>query len=166
MFTECREHLSKCLKDAGVKSKIFISMKKLKLSQDAHVGAVLFEEETFDRSGAKKLYQDQTGAQYKRRKLFSRETTFSVIIGDPDPECTEEIFEKFLILLGKGIEIKGNYTAINVLEAEWVDDEDSILKSKAAVNVKIKFDGGIYKDTDFAKIKDIIVDSVIQGKEL
>ncbi|ADY56893.1 hypothetical protein Sgly_2614 [Syntrophobotulus glycolicus DSM 8271] len=165
MFTECREHLIEKLKGAGIRSKPYTSMKKLRASQEAHIGAVLFEEETFDRSGAKKLYSDQTGAQHKRRKVFSRETTFSVIIGDPDPKKTEEFFEAFLRALDKGIYIDGNYTPIEVVEAEWVDEDDSILKARVAVNVKVKFMGGVYKDTDFAKLTDVEVESVIKGKE-
>lgn len=165
MFTECREYLIKCLKDAGIKSIPFTSMKKLKLSQEAHIGAILFEEETFDRNGAKKQFVDQTGARHKRKKIYSRDTTFSVIIGDPNPSRTEEIFEAFLVNLGTGIDINGNYTAIEVMEAEWADDDDSILKSKVAVNVKIKFIGGVYKDTNFAKLSEIEVESVIKGKE-
>lgn len=166
MFTECREHLIEKLKEAGIRSKPYTSMKKLRASQEAHIGAVLFEEETFDRSGAKKYYSDQTGAQHKRRKVFSRETTFSVIIGDPDPLKTEEFFEAFLRALDKGIYIDGNYTALEVGDAEWVDDDDSILKAKVAVNVKIKFMGGVYKDTDFANLSGIeVVETVSMGKE-
>lgn len=165
MFIECREHLIKKLKEAGIRSQPITSMKRLRTTQEAHVGAVLFEQETFDRSGAKTIYSDQTGAQHKRRKVFSRETTFSVIIGDPDPKKTEEFFEAFLRALDKGIYIDGNYTPIEVEEAEWADDEDSILKSKVAVNVKVKFIGGVYKDTDFTKLTNIEVESVIKGKE-
>lgn len=161
MFVECREHLTQKLKEAGVRSKPITSMKKLRASQEAHVGAVLFEEETFDRSGAKKTYSDQTGARHKRRKIFSRDTTFSVIIGDPDPKRTEEIFEAFLRVMDKGIYIDGNYTAIEVMEAEWVDEEDSVLKAKVAVNVKVKFIGGVYKDTDFANITGIEVEETV-----
>lgn len=165
MFTECREYLVEKLKEAGIRSKPYTSMKKLKASQEAHVGAVLFEDETFSRSGAKTIYSDQTGAQHKRRKVFFRETTFGVIIGDPDPAKTETLFEAFLRALEKGIYIDGNYTPIEVEAAEWVDEDDSILKAKVAVNVKVKFMGGVYKDTDFAKLTGIEVESVIKGKE-
>ncbi len=165
MFTECREYLIGKLKEAGIRSNPYTSMKKLRASQEAHIGAVLFEGEAFDRSGAKTIYSDQTGVQHKRRKVFSRETTFSVIIGDPDPKKTEVFFEAFLSALDKGIYINGNYTPIEVEEAEWVDEDDSILKAKVAVNVKIKFIGGVYKDTDFAKLSDVEVESVIKGKE-
>ncbi|PYG86734.1 hypothetical protein LY28_02760 [Ruminiclostridium sufflavum DSM 19573] len=160
MFTECREYLIEKLREAGIRSKPYTSMKKLRTSQEAHIGAVLFEEEVFDRSGAKTRYSDQTGAQHKRRKIFSRETTFSVVIGDPDPKKTEDIFEAFLSALDKGIYMDGNYTPIEVEESEWVDDDDSILKAKVAVNVKVKFAGGVYKDTDFAKLADIEIESV------
>lgn len=160
MYMECRAHLMSALQTAGLRSKPFTSMKKLGATQEAHVGAVLFEKETFDRSGAKKHYSDQTGAQHKRSKVFSREATFSVIIGDPDPLKTEQMFEAFLGALSKGISIDGNYTSIEVDEAEWVEEDDSILKSKVAVNVKVRFVGGVYKDSDLTKLTGIEIESV------
>lgn len=165
MFTECRNYLIQKLKDAGIKTKPYTSMKKLKASIEPHIGAVLFEGENFSRSGVKTIFRDQAGAQHKRRKVFSRETAFSVVIGDSDPDRTEQIFEAFLTILDTGIDIDGNYTSIEIEEAEWVDDEDSILKAKVAVNVKVKFTGGVYKDTDFAKLTQIEVKTVNMGKE-
>ncbi|EPR07767.1 hypothetical protein [Ruminiclostridium papyrosolvens] len=160
MFTECREYLLTKLKEAGIHSKPYTSMKRLRASQETHVGAVLFEEESFNRSGTKTIFSDQTGERHKRRKIFSRETTFSVIIGDPDPTKTETIFEAFLRIIDSGIYINGDYTPIQVEEAEWVDDDDSILKAKVAVNFKVKFLGGVYKDSDFVKISDVVIESV------
>ena len=162
MYIECRGYLVSKLQAAGIKSKPFTSMKRLKATQETHVGAVLHEAESFDRSGARTLYRDQEGARHKRRKIFSRTTAFNVIIGDPDPQRTEEIFEAFLRALDAGIDIDGNFTAIEVGDAEWAEDEDSILKSKVAVNVGIKFIGGVYKDTDFARLTDIEIQSVIK----
>lgn len=155
MYNECRNYLITKLKSAGIHSEPFTSMKRLKNTQEAHVGAVIFSKETFSRNGAKALYSDQTGARHKRRKKLDRETTFSVIIGDPQPNRTEEIFEAFLAALDDGIDIDGNYTSIEVSDAEWVENEDSILKSKVAVNVTITFGGGVYKDTNFAKLAEI-----------
>lgn len=159
MFLECRDYLIEKLKKAGIKTKPITSMKKLKASMEPHVGAVLFEDETLNRSGAKTIYSDHTGA-HKRRKVFNRDISFSVIIGDSDYLKTEEIYEAFLGTIDKGLYIHGNYTQVEVEEAEWADDEDSILKAKVAVNVKVKFLGGVYKDTDFAKLSDIEIESV------
>jgi len=163
MYTECQKYLSGKLKAAGIHSQIITSMKKLQLYQDAHVGAVLFETETFTRSNLKKTYTDEKGDDRKRHKILLRETTFSVIIGDAVPENTERIFEAFLVAIETGLYINGNYTLIEVLDAEWVDDDDSILKSKVAVNVKVKFTGGVYKDILLAKLSGIEVVEI--GKE-
>ncbi|CAH8248798.1 hypothetical protein WJ0W_006768 [Paenibacillus melissococcoides] len=91
-------------------------------------------------------------AKHKRRKMFERETTFVVVIGEYSQEQADAIFEAFLALLDPGILIDGNYTALEVEEADWVDKEDSILQAKIAVQLKVTFRGGVYKDTDFAKV--------------
>jgi hypothetical protein len=163
MYIECRDYLVAKLKAAGIKSTVITNQKRLKLNQEPHVGAVLIESEQFDRSSAKKMFNDQTGARHKRRQLFSRIPSFSVIIGDPIPERTEAMFEAFLRSLDNGLYIDGNYTSIELGETEWVEEEDSILKSKLAVNIKVIFNGGVYKDSDFVKITDIEISATEKG---
>lgn len=166
MFTVCREYLISKLSQSGLRTKPITSMKKLSQSYETHIGAVLFEEEAYERGDAKRKYIDQTGGQHKRLKLFSRETTFAVIIGDPEPEKAESMFETLIQNLDKGIFINGNYTAIEVGNAEWVDDEDSIIKSKVAVKVRITFIGGIYKDIDLIRVENIDLTIESNRKEI
>ena len=42
----------------------------------------------------------------------------------------------------------GNWVNIVVGEADWVEEGDSILKAKVAVQFDITFEGGIYEDRD------------------
>lgn len=165
MYTASKEYLLKKLKEAGLKSKPHTSEKSLEKSQESHVGAVLFESETFTRNGSKTRYKDQEGAQKKRRKVFNRGLTFTVIIGDYTDEAVETMFERFLSGIDSGIYIAGNFVPIEVEGADWVDKDDSILKAKVAVQIKIRFDGGIYKDTDFTQLSELEVESVTKGKE-
>lgn len=160
MFAECKEYLIGKLKTAGIQSTPYTSMKKLKLSRESHIGAVLFETDEFTRNGSKRIYKDEAAAQHKRRKVFDRSLTFTVIIGDYEQDKTEVIFENFLTSLDKGLYIDGNYTPLEVVDADWVDKDDSILASKVAVQVKLRFDGGVYKDTDFAHLSDIAIESI------
>ena len=51
----------------------------------------------------------------------------------------------------------GNYVDIDPKQADWIDDEDSILKAKCAVQLKIVCTGGIYADTEFATVRDAVV---------
>ena len=164
-FTTCRDYLIDKLRASGINTKPYTTMKRLSASYEAHVGAVLFSKETFDRSGAKKSYTDQEGARHKRLKVFNREATFDVIIGDADADKVEVIFEKFMTGLDRGIYLDGNYIYIDPGEAEWADDEDSILKSKMAVKIGIKFTGGIYKDTDLGSISGIEIADISGRKE-
>ena len=54
LYTESKQYLIDKLKAAGIKSKPFTTEKALEKSQESHIGAVLFERETFTRYGSKK----------------------------------------------------------------------------------------------------------------
>ncbi len=166
MYAQAKQYLVEKLKEAGLKSKPHTTQKALERSQESHVGAVLFENESFARNGSKTRYSDQTGAQKKRRKVFDRTIAFTVIIGDYTDDAVEMMLESFLSGLDRGIMVDGNFVSLEVEGADWVDSDDSILKAKVAVQVKIRFDGGIYKDTDFSKVSELEIESVIKnGKE-
>ena len=45
-----------------------------------------------------------------------------------------------------GLDVNGNWTDIEVGDADWVEDGDSILKAKVAVQFDVTFEGGIYQD--------------------
>lgn len=165
MYAQAKSYLLEKVKEAGLKSKPHTTRKALERSQDSHIGAVLFESENFARNGSKTHYSDQTGAQKKRRKVFDRTLAFVVVIGDYTDEAVETRLESFLSGLDRGIMVDGNYVPIEVEEADWVDDDDSILKAKVAVQVKIRFDGGIYKDTDIGKLSQLEVESVEMNRK-
>lgn len=166
MYAQAKQYLVERLKAAGLKSKPHTTQKALERSQESHVGAVLFENESFARNGSKTRYSDQTGAQKKRRKVFDRTIAFTVLIGDYTDDAVETMLESFLSGLDRGIMVDGNFVPLEVEGADWVDSDDSILKAKVAVQVKIRFDGGIYKDTDFSKVSELEIESVIKnGKE-
>lgn len=154
MIKECKDYLVQRLKGAGVKTKIKTTLKELKITQDSHIGAVLYQKEKFKKVSSKKVYKDETGKK-KRIKIFDREVYFSVVIGEYQPEKCEEIFEQFVKTLEEGIIVDGNYVPLEVVEADWVDKDDSILNSRIAVEVLIKFDGGIYKDYEYKEIKEV-----------
>ena len=71
-----------------------------------------------------------------------------IVIADTSEEKVEEILENFLRNLKKGIDVDGNWVNIVVGEADWVEEGDSILKAKVAVQFDITFEGGIYQDRD------------------
>ena len=158
LYGQSKQYLLDKLVAAGLKSKPYTTQKSLEKSQESHIGAVLFESEALSRNGSKTYYIDQEGAQKKRRKVFERKLTFTVVIGDYTDDAVETIFEKFLASLDRGIEVEG---------ADWVDKDDSILKAQVAVQATISFDGGLYRDTGFAPLTGVEVVSVEKnnGKE-
>ena len=96
LYKQSKEYLLEKLKAAGLKSKPYTTQKGLEKSQESHIGAVLFESETLLRNGSKTRYRDQEGAQKKRRKVFDRALTFTVIIGDYTDEAVESMIGAFL----------------------------------------------------------------------
>lgn len=141
-----KNYLIKTLKESGIKSQVYTNMKKLKQGNEPHVGAVLRNGETFTRSGSKKVYTDQEGRRKRRVKLWNRSTSLHVVIADTSEEKVEEILENFLVNLKKGLDVNGNWVNIEVGDADWVEDGDSILKAKVAVQFDVTFEGGIYQD--------------------
>ncbi len=167
LYGQSKQYLLDKLVAAGLKSKPYTTQKSLEKSQESHIGAVLFESEALSRNGSKTYYIDQEGAQKKRRKVFERKLTFTVVIGDYTDDAVETIFEKFLASLDRGIYVDGNFVPIEVEGADWVDKDDSILKAQVAVQATISFDGGLYRDTGFAPLTGVEVVSVEKnnGKE-
>lgn len=162
MIATYRTYLTEKLVAAGIKSKVFTSMKELKAYQDSHVGAILPATDTLTRSHSKTIYTTADG-KFKRRKLYDRVTTMVVVIGEYDQVKADEIFSRFLAELDAGIMVDGNYTATEVEDADWVDKEDSVLQAKVAAQIKIRFNGGIYKDTGFAPVNQAYIQVEKEG---
>ncbi len=160
LYAASKAYLLAKLKEAGLKSKPYTTIKGLEKSQESHVGAVIFDEEAISRNGSKTYYTDQEGARKKRRKVFNRNLTFTVTIGDYNDDTVEAMFEKFLASLDRGIYVNGDFAPIEVEGADWVNKDDSILKAQVAVQVAITFQGGLYRDTDFGPLTHVEIDAI------
>ena len=68
---------------------------------------------------------------------------------------------------GFGIFVNGDHVPIEVEGADWVNKDDSILKAQVAVQVAITFQGGLYRDTDFAPLSHVEITTIEKsnGKE-
>lgn len=167
LYTEAKAYLIQKLKDAGLNTKPHTTMKSLSRTMESHVGAVLPGTETLTRNGSKTIYRDQEGAQHKRRKIFDRDVTIQVILGDYNDGKVEEMLDRFLASLDRGIEVGGNFVPLEVSGVEWDTEADHPLKAEVAVRVSITFQGGVYKDTDFRRVKDYVLEDVqkMNGKE-
>ena len=117
------------------KKRIFTSRKLLSLCNESRVGGILFEGDGLKSNPSKRIYASEDGRR-KRRKKYDREVSFTVVIGEYDITKVQELYDTFLRELPTGIYVDGNYVGIEPTEAEWFDDEDTILKAKAAVQVK------------------------------
>ncbi len=156
MYTKCRDALKECLKHCGATGNIHTSTKKLKASGESRVFAVLFEDDALSKNKSKRVYMDSAG-KHKRRRKFDRSLTFSVVIGEYNIEKVQELYDRFLEEIPDGIYVDDNYVYIEPTVADWMDDEDTIIRAKCAVQVKVVCRGGVYKDTDYAKANDIAI---------
>ncbi len=154
MYRE-KEYLIEKLKEAGFNARIHESMKSLKSSGEIRTSAVIRYDDILTRSGSKKTYRDQGGARHKRVKIWDRDTKLKVVIGEASEERCEKLFTTFLEKLERGIWIDGNWVGIEVEDIEWVDEADSILRSRLAVEMIISFKGGIYKETGYVDVKKV-----------
>lgn len=155
-----KDYLIEQLKESGIRSQVYTSMKKLKQANEPHLGAVLRNGEKLSRSGSKRNYVDQQGRRQRRVKLWNRDTSLHVVIADMSEDKVEETLEKFLIRIGKGMAVDGNWVNIVIGEMDWVEEGDSILKAKIAVQFDVTFEGGIYIDRE---LKPMGIGSVGEG---
>lgn len=146
------EYLVRILKESGIRGNVYTSFKKLKQGNELQVAAVLRNSETFVRSGSKKTYTDQEGQRKCRAKLWDRTTSINVVIADTTEAKVEDILEKFLRRIRKGIEVDRNWTDIEIGDVDWVEEEDSILKAKVAVQFEVILRRGIYEDRDLKQM--------------
>lgn len=155
MYVACLKKLIETLKAAGCEKPPFTSQKKLKLTSENRISAVLCEKEELERHTGKRIFTDTEGKKHKRSKLYNRDITYTVVIGEYNAEALEEIYEKFLQEFPGGIYVDGNYVEFEISEADWMDEKDHILSAKVVVQMKVVCRGGLYKDTDMLRLKDI-----------
>ena len=82
MFVACQNELIRALKAAGCGKEPYTSRKKLLSTAESRVSAVLCEEEAVERDKQKKAFVGAGGEHLKRSKMYSRDITYLVIIGD------------------------------------------------------------------------------------
>ncbi len=152
MILECNKYLKEKLKAAGIKTPVIETQKKLKECNERHLGAVFPDKEEIVKSGQIESYTYEHGKKQKRTKKFTRTLYFIVVIGEYSLEKCSEIYENFLSAIDYGLYINNNWTEMTIEEIDWVDKEDSILKSDITVQMLVKFEGGVYKDTGFKAI--------------
>lgn len=157
MITVYKNYLEQKLKDAGMTGKIYFSLKELKQYSGVEIGAVLSGQEEFARETAKG-YVTVDRKKVLRKKVYKRITNLVVVISGKDDAVTDEIMCSFLASLDLGIDDgKGNWSEIECQKGDWVDEVDSVLRNKIAVQLLVKFTGGIYIDKPVAPITDIEV---------
>lgn len=106
----------------------------------------MYGDEEFSRDGTKSL-TNINGVRTQRTRKYKRITRLVVVISRAEDSMTDETMCEFMASLDKGIDDgKGNFVTIECQKGDWVDEADSILRNKVAVQLLVEFNGGIYVD--------------------
>jgi hypothetical protein len=154
MLAECMDFFEKHLKDSGIKSRVYRTEKRLLNANESHIGAVLFQGEKWTPCKVTREFEKDS-VPMKRTKIWERVTTLSVVIGDYTMPSCVKVFDEFMKTLPKGFYLDENWVGFEVKDVDWAEDEDSLLKSKTAVQILITCEGGMYVDTPFVTLKSI-----------
>ncbi len=148
MLEQIQKYLTDKLIDAGITTTVLTTMKELESYSGTHVGAVIIDKDNLEKYKRTTRFSldDKT---FNRVQKFKRETTVNVIIGEYDAESCDAIFTKFLTNLDSGFyDDNKNYVYLEILEADWISDKDSILLSDIAVQVPIKCTSDVFNDIE------------------
>lgn len=156
MINLYKDYIENKLREAGVKGKIYKTMKELKQFTGVELAAVIPAEESFERNGAKGYITKEEGKRYLRKKIYKRTTNVLVVISNKNDSATDEIMCRFMSLLERGInDGNGNWVDIECKKGEWIDESDSIIRNNIAIQLLVTFTGGIYNDKSTTSINNI-----------
>lgn len=148
-----QDYLKEVLRKSGMKGQIHSSLKELKHENGIHYAGILRCTDSPDRAKSRKTFADQEGSMAIRRKYFNMTTNYNVVIADQNEEKLEKLVESFLVNLGKGYDDgEQNWVGVEAGDVDWVDEDDSVLKSKLAVEIPVTFTYGIYRDISAEKL--------------
>lgn len=151
-----KEYLTNALKNGGINGRIYESLKELKMSHGNRYGGILRVSDKPTRSAHKKKFKDQSGVAKLRRCLYGCITTYNVIIAESTEEEAEKILYGFLSNLDRGYyDDDGNWVKVTPVATDWVDEDDSVMKAKVAIQVEVIFEYGIYRDEETGKMPEI-----------
>ncbi len=155
MIIQCRQYLMSILSRMQIRGRIYTSMKELQSSNAVDYGAVLFNGESPKPSTLHRRFKTDK-LSVRRFKVFDREINFMVSFGSSKAQHTESLYEDFMKKLDKAIIDKDeNYVPIRLGAVEWLDSNDSILRSELLVQIEVIFEAGLYKDHEIIKIQEI-----------
>lgn len=147
-----REYLINLLRASGITGTIYESLKKMSEDEGSYYAGILRGSDKPVRAKSKKLYNNGT-VTMNRIKLYDMETVYTVVIAEYDEEHLEEHLEAFLGSISKGYDDgNGNWIGVEAGDVDWVDEKDSILKAKIAIEIPVTFTYGIYKDVPASRM--------------
>lgn len=156
MLTECLNYLKgKLLSVMNESTPYFTRLAELKISAASRVCAAIPDADVVTFSGANAFNLDTKTNDIKR---LDRVITVGVVLGERNTEALEPLFEAFLASLDESFIYAGHAIGITLGEAGWMDEKDSLIKAKLAVEIPIIFTGGIYRPKRYGKIETINIE--------
>lgn len=149
-----KEYLTGVLRGAGVKGTIYGSLKEMAADGGSHYAGILRGTDKPVRAKSKRTYVDKEGVTMAREKLYDVETVYTIVIAAQDEAGLEKLVEAFLRSITPGYDDgAGNWVSVELGAVDWVDEKDSILKAKLAVEIPVTIRYGLYDDVRLARME-------------
>jgi hypothetical protein len=148
-----RDYLENVLIAIGMPKKVHDSYKDVELDRSRKVSAVLYYKSETTPDGSKSKFTNDEGITVKRINKCVVKTKYTVVIADTDSVKCDELKDAFLQNIGKGLDDgNGNWVYVRVLDADFEEKKDSVLKGKAAAYLLVECEYGIYEDVTYIPI--------------
>lgn len=147
-----KDYFKKLLKSVDI-SIIYTTTKEIEIGASTF-GAIIVNSEDIEKSNNSINFVNNNLKKIKRKEKFKRNINFQILIGDSNVNKIEERFTKILSEINEYIEDeKGNKSKITLSKAQWIDKDDTILKSKITLIIDISITESIYKDYNYKNIE-------------
>lgn len=149
MSKVAKDYLEGVLKSIGL-PKVHDSYKDVEIDRGRRMGAVLYHESDTEADGSKSRFTNEEGITVKRIKKFTVKTKYTVLIADVSSEKCDELKDAFLQNIGKGCDDgNGNWVYVKVVDADFEEKGDSVLRGKAVTYLLVESEYGIYEDVTY-----------------
>jgi hypothetical protein len=156
VISACRQHLERVLREAQI-PQVFHDAEKLSQHQVLPFAVVLAGREDWKRDGSRVATADSARrkARTYRRRAYRREVAFTVILVSQEETRAEGALLAVLREAGAGfLDEAGNWHRARVDAVRWQDDP-SLVRQRAVVEIEVTFQGGLYRDEEVPLIQDV-----------
>lgn len=147
MIAECKNHVAGVLKQVGI-TETYTDPEDLTRHHGLPYAVVLWGNETTERFRRRVGKEDNLATRVRtyRWQLAKRALPLAILIAAKDEPAVEGFATAFLLGLGtRLLDAGGNAVSIAPTGMTVIEDK-SLLNQKSALEIRVEFQGGIYRD--------------------